>query len=89
MHVSIEPSSYQFVLSIRRDSVDGELSLTVDDDVCEIVDENDGNGNFSMPTLTGRMMADFCSSVETGTMSRSVRIGKKRRKRRSSSCSCK
>jgi len=82
MHVAIEPSSYQFVFSIRRDSVDGELSLVDDDDgVLEIVDENGGNGRFSMPTSTEEMMAAFCSSVEEATMSRSVRIGKKKRRR--------
>jgi len=29
-----------------------------------------------MPTSTGKMMADFCSPVETATMSKSVRIEK-------------
>jgi hypothetical protein len=54
------------------------LSLVVDeDDVLGRVDENGGNGKFSMPTSTGGMMAVFCSSVETTTMSRSVKIRKK------------
>ncbi len=66
---------------MRRDSVDGELSLTDDDGGLEIVDENGGNGRFSMPTSTVGRMAAFCSSVETATMSRSIRIEEKKRRR--------
>ena len=65
--------------------MDGELSVVVVDDDADVVggvDENGGNGKFSMPTSTGGMMAVFCSSVETATMSRSVKIRKKRRRRR-------
>jgi ribose 5-phosphate isomerase RpiB len=48
----------------------------------EIVDENGGNGRFSMPTSTEGMMAAFCSSVETATMSRSIRTEKKKKKKK-------
>ena len=87
MQVSMEPSSYQLALSMGRDSVEGELSLTDEEDsvdvvVVVVVAGNDGKGKFSMPTLTGRMMVDFCSPFETGTMSRSVGKGKKEKKKK-------
>ena len=80
----MEPSSYQCVTSLGRESVDGELSPREDAvDVPEIADGNGGKDKFSMPTSTGEMMADFCSAVETGTMSRSIRIEKEKKKKRS------